>query len=133
MGSVLAPAELIPAHPVVVRSPLEGVVDRIHVHPNDRVAEGQSLFRPECHDTHRQAGSRPPEPGHHMKTPRAGLAVFDDPSERIGRPVAVGEKVMMVAGETDTEIEAWLNPADVGEAQIRYASDPCFSPQYGAP
>ncbi|MCR6633053.1 MAG: HlyD family efflux transporter periplasmic adaptor subunit [Magnetospirillum sp.] len=48
-----------------------------------------------------------------VKAPTAGIAVLDDPSEWIGRPVAVGEKVMALAEETDTEIEAWLSPADM--------------------
>ena len=53
----------------------------------------------------------------HIVEPRAGIAVFDDPSEWIGRPVAVGEKVMLVAAETDTEVEAWLPVGDAGQAQ----------------
>ena len=47
-----------------------------------------------------------------IKAPSPGIAVLDDPSEWIGRPVAVGEKVMALAEEKDTEIEAWLSPAD---------------------
>lgn len=47
-----------------------------------------------------------------VKAPSSGIAVLDDPSEWIGRPVAVGEKVMALAEERDTEIEAWLTPAD---------------------
>jgi len=47
-----------------------------------------------------------------VKAPAPGIAVLDDPSEWLGRPVAVGEKVMALAEERDTEIEAWLSPAD---------------------
>jgi multidrug resistance efflux pump len=47
-----------------------------------------------------------------VKAPRAGIVVFDDPSAWLGRPVALGEKVMAVTGETDTEIEAWLAVGD---------------------
>ena len=43
-GSVLAPADSVPAHPVIVRAPLDGVVDRIAVQPHASVAEGQELF-----------------------------------------------------------------------------------------
>jgi multidrug resistance efflux pump len=50
-----------------------------------------------------------------IKSPGVGVAVLDDPSEWIGRPVAVGERVMMVADETDTEVEAWVSVADAGE------------------
>ncbi|MBF0613487.1 MAG: biotin/lipoyl-binding protein, partial [Magnetococcales bacterium] len=42
--SVLAPGELVPVDPFLVRSPLEGVIEKIHVRPNDLVQEGQLLF-----------------------------------------------------------------------------------------
>ncbi len=42
--SVLVPGELVPAHPVVVRAPLDGVIDLFHVQPNQRVEAGQPLF-----------------------------------------------------------------------------------------
>lgn len=42
--SVLAPGELVPAHPVVVRAPLDGVLKTFEVSSNERVVEGQPLF-----------------------------------------------------------------------------------------
>lgn len=42
--SVLATGELVPAKPVVIRSPLEGVIDKFHVQPNQVVQKGQALF-----------------------------------------------------------------------------------------
>ncbi len=42
--SVLAPAELVPRDPKMVRSPLEGVVERILVAPNELVVAGQPLI-----------------------------------------------------------------------------------------
>jgi len=42
--TVLAPGELVPARPAVVRAPLEGVIDAFHVQPNERVTKGQPLF-----------------------------------------------------------------------------------------
>lgn len=45
--------------------------------------------------------------------PRDGVVLVDDPSEWIGRPVAVGEKVLTIADEYDIEVEAWLMPADL--------------------
>lgn len=48
-----------------------------------------------------------------VKSPRDGLAVMDDPSEWIGRPVSVGEKVLAVADPRQVEVEAWLAPADL--------------------
>jgi multidrug resistance efflux pump len=162
-GSVLAPAELVPAHPVVVRAPLDGVVDRIRVQPNEAVTEGQPLFdldatvlagklevarqqQATAEAEYRQAAqamvfdpkakaqiailagkseekaaearlldSQLTRIG--VKSPKAGMAVFDDVSDWIGKPVVVGEKVMVVTDETDTEIEAWTPAADVGEVK----------------
>jgi hypothetical protein len=42
--SVLAPAEIVPLEPTVVRAPLDGVVERIVVEPNQDVAAGQLLL-----------------------------------------------------------------------------------------
>ncbi len=41
---VLAPAELVPIHPAVIRAPLDGVVDRVLVLPNQQVKRNQPLF-----------------------------------------------------------------------------------------
>lgn len=42
--SVQAPAEVVPKDPFVVRSPLDTVIDKFHVKPNQSVAQGQLLF-----------------------------------------------------------------------------------------
>ncbi|WP_341675845.1 efflux RND transporter periplasmic adaptor subunit [Comamonas thiooxydans] len=42
--SVLAPGELVAAQPVVLRAPLDGVIDQIHVQPNQMVRKGERLF-----------------------------------------------------------------------------------------
>lgn len=42
--TVLAPGELVPAHPVMVRAPLDGVIDVFHVQPNQLVQAQQPLF-----------------------------------------------------------------------------------------
>jgi hypothetical protein len=42
--SVLAPAEVVPQEPFLVRAPLDGVVDRFHVRPNQIVKAGDPLF-----------------------------------------------------------------------------------------
>lgn len=48
-----------------------------------------------------------------IKAPRAGTAILDDPMEWLGRPVAVGERILAVADPTEVEIEAWLAPSDL--------------------
>jgi multidrug efflux pump subunit AcrA (membrane-fusion protein) len=42
--TVLAPGELVPTKPVIVRSPIEGVIAHFHVKPNERVEVNQPLF-----------------------------------------------------------------------------------------
>jgi hypothetical protein len=42
--TVLAPGELVPAEPTVIRAPLEGVIGGFRVKPNDTVKAGQRLF-----------------------------------------------------------------------------------------
>jgi hypothetical protein len=156
--TVLAPAEMVAAHPAVVRSPLDGVIERFHTAPNAVVAEGaplfdldpttllgklevaektlstaeaeyrlssqQAVFDPQAKSKLTVLSGRMEERAAEVeylrglllrikvKAPRAGIAVLDDPSEWIGRPVAIGERVMSVADEKDTEIEAWLAVGD---------------------
>lgn len=42
--SVLAPGELVPAEPIAIRAPLDGVVSQFFIKPNDQVKAGQPLF-----------------------------------------------------------------------------------------
>ena len=42
--SVLAPAEVVAHDPAVIRSPMEGVIEKVLVRPNQPVAEGDMLF-----------------------------------------------------------------------------------------
>lgn len=42
--TVLAQGELVPANPIVVRAPLDGVIDVFHVQPNQQVKAEQALF-----------------------------------------------------------------------------------------
>ncbi|KHN53734.1 efflux RND transporter periplasmic adaptor subunit [Pectobacterium fontis] len=47
-----------------------------------------------------------------LVSPRDGVAIFDDSSDWIGRSVAVGERIMMVADPHDVELEIQLPAAD---------------------
>jgi len=42
--SVLAPGELVPANPAVIRAPLDGAIGQFQVQPNQTVKAGQPLF-----------------------------------------------------------------------------------------
>lgn len=156
--TVLAPGELVPARPAVIRAPLDGVIDTFHVEPNASVVAGQPLFgfdealiqsrldvsrqalstaEAEYRQTAQQAlndarskaqltvltgkiEEKRAEVAYlaeqlgraRVLAPRDGIALFDDPSEWIGRPVTVGERVMRIATPGDVEVEAWLPLAD---------------------
>ncbi|WP_337997988.1 efflux RND transporter periplasmic adaptor subunit [Oleispirillum naphthae] len=43
--SVLAPAEVVPRDPLVLRAPLDGVISKVLVKPNQEVKTGDPLFR----------------------------------------------------------------------------------------
>jgi hypothetical protein len=47
-----------------------------------------------------------------VTAPQDGIALFDDPSEWIGKPVQTGERIMRVAAPDDVEVEAWLPIGD---------------------
>lgn len=159
--SVLAPAEIVPADPAVIRAPAEGVIERVAVSPNQTVAAGDVLFAldrttvggqldvaEKALDTAKAELDRATQQSFfdpkakaglavlkarvaekeaerdrlrdlmvrsRVTAPRAGVAVMDDPSEWIGRPVGVGEKVLAVADPKQVEVEAWLAPADLIE------------------
>lgn len=157
--SVLAPAEIVPAAPAVIRAPLDGVIETVRVTPNQSVSAGDVLFeldrttiagklevagkaldtaKAELDQATQQAFFDPKAKSvlavvkarveekqaeraqladlmtrSQVVAPRDGVAVMDDPSEWIGRPVAVGEKVLAVADPRQVEVEAWLAPADL--------------------
>ena len=156
--SVLAPGELVPRDPVVVRAPLDGVIDAFHVQPNQDVAQGQPLFgfdealirsrlrvaqqalvtagaeyrqtaqqslvdaraRPQLAALSGRIEERTAEVAFlreqlqrsRVLAPQAGIALFDDPSQWIGKPVVVGERILRIAAPDDVEVEAWLPVGD---------------------
>ncbi|NML18668.1 HlyD family efflux transporter periplasmic adaptor subunit [Azohydromonas sp. G-1-1-14] len=156
--TVLAPAELVPAHPVVVRAPIDGVVGPFHVRPNEPVKAGQPLFgfdeaalqarydvaaqalataEAEYRQLAQQAVSDAKSKtqlallqgkieekraeaeylGSQLErarvlAPQDGIALFDDPTEWIGKPVQTGERIMRIAAPGDMEVEAWVPLGD---------------------
>ncbi|MES2977701.1 MAG: HlyD family efflux transporter periplasmic adaptor subunit [Pseudomonadota bacterium] len=159
--TVLAPGELVPSNPLVIRAPLDGVVDTFHVQPNQTVKKDQPLFgfdealiqsRAEvatqalssAETEYRQTSQQALTDGKSKQmlalligkieekraevdylreqlqrarvlAPQDGVAMFDDPSEWIGRPVSVGERIMRIASPADSEVEAWVPIADAIE------------------
>ncbi|MCV4340805.1 efflux RND transporter periplasmic adaptor subunit [Pseudomonas capsici] len=47
-----------------------------------------------------------------IEAPRDGIAIFDDPSDWIGRPVTLGERIMLIAEPQDADLEIQLPVAD---------------------
>jgi hypothetical protein len=157
--TVLAPAQLIPFQPASVRAPMNGVIEKVLVEPNQQVERHTPLFeydRSEIKNRMQVAEGAIAilEAEYRQKSqlavfdqsskgmlamiqgeisekaveleylkdidkrslvlaPEAGMVLFDDPSEWVGRPVVTGEKMMLVAVQDAVEIEAWLSPADV--------------------
>lgn len=156
--SVLAPAEVVARSPLAVRAPLQGVVDRIEVTPNQPVEAGQllaaldarelegrlelarqalALADAELRQNQQQAlvderskatlalarGKRDQaasDADHYaralartqLRAERGGVALFDDPSDWVGKPVSLGERIMMVADPDEVELEIQLPVAD---------------------
>jgi hypothetical protein len=156
--SVLAPGELVPRNPMVVRAPLDGVIDAFHVQPNQDVTQGQALFgfdealirsrlrvaqqslataqaeyrqtaqqslvdarvRPQLAALTGRIEEREAETAFlreqlqrsRVAAPQAGIALFDDPTQWIGKPVVVGERILRIAAPQDVEVEAWLPVGD---------------------
>jgi len=156
--TVLATADLVPLHPIVLRAPMDGVIDHVLVSPNQIVEKDQPLFefdrvnlqnrlhvaelelssiRSEYRQKAQQSFIDPINKSQLsvlqgkiaeqetnvtylqslyqrgvVVATSAGIVLFDDPTELVGRPVVTGERVMVVADEHAVEIEAWLSPAD---------------------
>ncbi len=157
--SVLAPAELIPLNPAIVRAPMDGVIDTLLVEPNERVTQGapllkfdsvainsrlavtrrslltaeieykqvaqQALFdsksKAQLSFLQSQIKERQIEVAYLealnsravVSSPRVGIAIYEEPSKWVGRPVITGERIMLIADENEAQIEAWLSPGDM--------------------
>jgi multidrug resistance efflux pump len=152
--SALAPAEIVPRDPSLVRAPVEGVIDRIHVEPNQPVEAGTLLASLDSQRLdsrievarktaevseveYRQAAQRavfdpdaraelPRLKGNfeearaeldyltalrerlEVRAPQAGVAVFDDVTDWLGKPVKIGERIMLLADPQRLELEMTL-------------------------
>ena len=156
--SALAPGEVVPVEPAVVRAPIDGVVEDVLVRPNEPVAAGQVLMRldaerlesriavaqgelamveAEYRQTATQAVRDPVAKGKlavlqsrleqqraekawleglrqriEVRAPKDGIAIFDDAHQWIGRPVKIGERILVVADPAAVELELRLAVSD---------------------
>lgn len=161
--SVLAPAEVAPQDPTLVRAPLDGVVERFFVEPNQQVTAGQALFalddtqlnsrlevarktRDIARAEYRQAAQQAFSDARakatvaalgervkrhaaeveyytrlleriQVKAPQAGIVIFDDPDAWLGRPVRIGQRVLVIADPAVVELDISLAVADAMELE----------------
>lgn len=159
--SVLAEAEVIPFHANLIRAPLDGVVEKFFVQPNETVTVGQKLFeldttqlrsrlsvaeetrdiaKTEYLQTTQQAMLDPTAKAKlavlkskwdqqiaevdyvrslltrcEVTANKAGVTVFDDPNDWLGKPVTQGEKILAVADPQSVELEIRLPMDDLIE------------------
>jgi len=156
--SVLAPAEVVPRAPVLVRAPIDGVIDRFHVESNQEVRAGQPLLsldatalttrlkvaqktqevaQAEYLQAAQQAVFDPRAKARlallqgrieqqtaevdylrglleriEVAAPAAGIAVFADAGDWIGKPVTLGERILMLADPRAVELDIRLPVGD---------------------
>ncbi len=156
--SVLAPAEIVARDATLIRAPLQGVIEHVHVTPNQAVTSGTALVsldagelatrleiarqqftvaEAELRQARQQAlfdeqsrarvtilqGRREQHAAElsflndrlariHIAAPRDGIVIFDDVAEWEGRPVALGERIMLLADPAERELEMRLAVAD---------------------
>jgi len=162
--SVLAPMEIIPADPMIVSAPMNGVIKKIAVKPGQAVKTGQPLFslddvalrnehavarktlevaraeyvrasqkafadsasRAQVLMLKAQIDQKTVEADYmaellqssQIHAAQDGIAIFTDAADWDGKPVAVGEKVMILADPKRIEAEMQLPVADAINLEI---------------
>ncbi|NKB20261.1 MAG: HlyD family efflux transporter periplasmic adaptor subunit [Alphaproteobacteria bacterium] len=152
--SALAPAEITPLEPLVVTAPIDGVIETLHVKPNDPVKEGAALItfdrtslrnrasvaekavavaQADFQRARQKAFSDPRSKAEVallaaevaqkqaelnysqellkravVTAGRSGIAIYADPSDWLGKPMRLGEKVMAIADPTALELTVWV-------------------------
>ncbi|HMN43338.1 MAG TPA: HlyD family efflux transporter periplasmic adaptor subunit [Povalibacter sp.] len=156
--TVLAPAEIVSREAQVISSPINGVIERMLVRPNQIVAIDAPLFvldettlRSQVEVLERQvavaeaelmaasqrsfdspqaqsqlallaataeqrraelAGVQAQLKRTQVNSPRAGVAVFSDPDDWLGKPVTTGERVLQIADPSQPAMLIHLAVAD---------------------
>jgi hypothetical protein len=156
--TALAPAEIVSRQAEVVSSPIDGVIERMQVRPNQPVEEGTLLFSldettlksraevlgkevavadAELMAASQRAFDNPQSKSEltllngraqqrraelaavqaqlqrtRVRSPRAGVAVFSDPNDWLGKPVVTGERILQVADPAQPAMLIHLPVAD---------------------
>ncbi|MBO3273856.1 efflux RND transporter periplasmic adaptor subunit [Pseudomonas schmalbachii] len=156
--TALAPAEIVSHEAQIVSSPIDGVIARMQVRPNQTVEAGTPLFaldettlrnraevlgsevavadaellaanqrafdNPQSKNELTLLGSRAAQRRAELAavrsqlqrtqvtSPRAGVAVYSDPNDWLGKPVVTGERIMLVADPAQPAMRIQLAVAD---------------------
>ncbi|BAN50343.1 efflux RND transporter periplasmic adaptor subunit [Metapseudomonas resinovorans] len=156
--TALAPAEIVSRQALIVSSPIDGVIQRMEVRPNQAVEEGTLLFTldettlksraevlgkevavadAELMAASQRAFDNPQSKSEltllngrvlqrraelaavqaqlrrtRVLSPRAGVAVYSDPNDWIGKPVVTGERILQVADPAQPAMLIKLPVAD---------------------
>ncbi|MFM0339573.1 efflux RND transporter periplasmic adaptor subunit [Paraburkholderia fungorum] len=156
--TVLAPAEIVSSGTRIISSPIDGVIERIAVHPNQSVSAGTLLFalnetslrsrvevlrkQVAVADAELMAASQRafdnPQSKNELTVlggvaeqrraelaavtaqlgrtqvfaPEAGVAIFSDPNDWIGKPVVTGERILQLADPARPAMQIQLAVAD---------------------
>lgn len=161
--TALAPAEVSPLKPIPVTAPVDAVVSRVVVQPNEEVKADQvlailddttvrnrlavagkaleiaradlqrSTFKAFNDDASRlelqvleaRVQEKEAEAKHlsevlgrlTLTAPQGGIAIFSDAEDWAGKPVQVGQRVMVIADPSLVDITAYLAPEDAVELE----------------
>ena len=156
--TALAPAEIVSREAQVISSPIDGVIARMQVRPNQAVEAGAPLFMldettlrnradvlrkevavadAELIAASQRAFDNPQSKSEltvlngksqqrrselagvlaqlqrtQVLSPRAGVAVYSDPNDWIGKPVSTGERILLVADPAKPAMRVELPVAD---------------------
>lgn len=156
--TALAPAEVVSRNAQVISSPIDGVIARMLVRPNQPVEVGTPLFAldettlrsrvevlakevavadAELLAANQRAFDNPQSKGElavlngtarqrraelaavqaqlartTVLSPRAGVAVYSDPNDWLGKPVVIGERILQVADPSQPGLRIHLPVAD---------------------
>ncbi|HGY9625893.1 HlyD family efflux transporter periplasmic adaptor subunit [Pseudomonas juntendi] len=156
--TALAPAEVVSRNAQVISSPIDGVIARMLVRPNQPVDVGTPLFAldettlrsraqvlakevavadAELLAANQRAFDNPQSKGElavlngtlrqrraelaavqaqlartTVLSPRAGVAVYSDPNDWLGKPVVIGERILQVADPSQPGLRIHLPVAD---------------------
>lgn len=157
--TIITPAKIEPKDPILISSSIEGIINTIYVHPNQRVKKDQILFsldkitlknevkqayketsiaRERYRRAYQHAYNNPDSKAElailqaeiekaegalkykkeilarsDIRAPHAGIIIFSSPKYWLGKPIAIGEQVMVLAEEAKKQLDVEVPQADM--------------------